>query len=84
MASAALLVFVVFLVGIAISTPILAVPLFILGGVIMAEGGIPKKLFPPAENYKISSAFSYKFKSALTVLIKGAASADAKVYSPIK
>ena len=82
MASAALLVFVVFLVGIAISipiatsmvlgslapillmgkggsiaqvlnntfsgansTPILAVPLFILGGVIMAEGGISKKLF---------------------------------------
>lgn len=79
---AALLVFVVFLVGIAISipigvsmilgsvapilllekggsivqmlnntfsgansTPILAVPLFILGGVIMAEGGISKKLF---------------------------------------
>lgn len=27
------------------STPILAVPLFILGGVIMAEGGISKKLF---------------------------------------
>lgn len=82
MASAALLVFVVFLVGIAVSipigtsmvlgslapillmgkggsitqvlnntfsgansTPILAVPLFILGGVIMAEGGISKKLF---------------------------------------
>ena len=82
MASAALLVFIVFLVGIAISipigtsmvlgsiapillmgkggsiaqvlnntfsgansTPILAVPLFILGGVIMAEGGISKKLF---------------------------------------
>lgn len=79
---AALLVFIVFLVGIAISvpigvsmilgsaapifllekggsvvqvlnntfsgansTPILAVPLFILGGVIMAEGGISKKLF---------------------------------------
>lgn len=82
MASAALLVFIVFLVGIAISipigtsmvlgsiapillmgkggsivqvinntfsgansTPILAVPLFILGGVIMAEGGISRKLF---------------------------------------
>ena len=82
MAAAALLVFVVFLVGIAVSipiatsmvlgslapiliygkggsipqvlnntfsgansTPILAVPLFILGGVIMAEGGISKKLF---------------------------------------
>ena len=79
---AALLVFIVFLVGIAVSipigismilgsaapiflmdkggsivqilnntfsgansTPILAVPLFILGGVIMAEGGISKKLF---------------------------------------
>ncbi len=79
---AALLVFVVFLIGIAISipigvsmilgsiapiltmgkggtivqllnntfagansTPILAVPLFILGGVIMAKGGISKKLF---------------------------------------
>lgn len=79
---AALLVFVVFLVGIAISvpiaismivgsaapilllekggsivqmlnntfsgansTPILAVPLFILGGIIMAEGGISKRLF---------------------------------------
>lgn len=27
------------------STPILAVPLFILGGIIMAEGGISKKLF---------------------------------------
>ena len=27
------------------STPILAVPLFILGGVIMSEGGISKKLF---------------------------------------
>ena len=27
------------------STPILAVPLFILGGVIMAEGGISKRLF---------------------------------------
>ena len=27
------------------STPILAVPLFILGGVIMAEGGISRKLF---------------------------------------
>ena len=27
------------------STPILAVPLFILGGVIMAEGGLSKKLF---------------------------------------
>ena len=27
------------------STPILAVPLFILGGVIMAKGGISKKLF---------------------------------------
>lgn len=27
------------------TTPILAVPLFILGGVIMAEGGISKKLF---------------------------------------
>ena len=27
------------------SVPILAVPLFILGGVIMAEGGISKKLF---------------------------------------
>ena len=27
------------------STPILAVPLFILGGVMMAEGGISKKLF---------------------------------------
>lgn len=27
------------------NTPILAVPLFILGGVIMAEGGISKKLF---------------------------------------
>ena len=27
------------------STPILAVPLFILGGVLMAEGGISKKLF---------------------------------------
>ena len=82
MASAALMVFVVFLVGIAVSipigtsmvlgslapillmgkggtitqvlnntfsgansSPILAVPLFILGGVIMAEGGISKKLF---------------------------------------
>ena len=82
MASAALLVFVVFLVGIAVSipigtsmvlgslapillmgkggsivqvlnntfsgansTPILAVPLFILGGVIMAEGGISRRLF---------------------------------------
>lgn len=82
MASAAVLVFVVFLLGIAISipigvsmilgsiapmfladkggnitqllnntfsgansVPILAVPLFILGGVIMAEGGISKKLF---------------------------------------
>ena len=82
MASAALLVFIVFLVGIAVSipigtsmvlgslapillmskggsiaqvlnntfsgansTPILAVPLFILGGVIMAEGGISKRLF---------------------------------------
>ena len=82
MAGAALLVFIVFLVGIAVSipigvsmvlgslapiltmgaggtvaqvlhntfsgansTPILAVPLFILGGVIMAEGGISKKLF---------------------------------------
>ena len=82
MASAALLVFIIFLVGIALSipigismvlgsvtpillmgaggsivqvlnntfsgansTPILAVPLFILGGVIMAEGGISKKLF---------------------------------------
>lgn len=79
---AALLVFIVFLVGIAItvpigpsmvlgsvapialmdkggsivqilnntfsganSTPILAVPLFILGGIIMAEGGISKRLF---------------------------------------
>lgn len=79
---AALLVFIVFLIGIAISipigvsmilgsiapiltmgkggtivqllnntfagansTPILAVPLFILGGVIMAKGGISKKLF---------------------------------------
>lgn len=82
MASAALLVFIVFLVGIAVSipigismvlgsiapillmgkggtivqilnntfsgansTPILAVPLFILGGVIMAEGGISRRLF---------------------------------------
>ena len=27
------------------STPILAVPLFILGGVIMAEGGISRRLF---------------------------------------
>lgn len=27
------------------STPILAIPLFILGGVIMAEGGISRKLF---------------------------------------
>ena len=27
------------------STPILAVPLFIFGGIIMAEGGISKKLF---------------------------------------
>ncbi|MBR1935182.1 MAG: TRAP transporter large permease subunit [Muribaculaceae bacterium] len=27
------------------STPILAVPLFILAGVIMSEGGISKKLF---------------------------------------
>ena len=27
------------------STPILAVPLFILGGVIMAKGGISRKLF---------------------------------------
>lgn len=27
------------------STPILAVPLFILAGIIMAEGGISKKLF---------------------------------------
>lgn len=27
------------------STPILAVPLFILGGIIMAEGGISEKLF---------------------------------------
>ena len=54
---AALLVFIVFLVGIAISlpiatsmivgsiAPILAVPLFILGGVIMSEGGISQKLF---------------------------------------
>ncbi len=32
-------------VGGANSTPILAVPLFILGGIIMAEGGISKKLF---------------------------------------
>ena len=82
MASAALLVFVIFLLGIAVSipigtsmvlgslapillmgkggsivqvlnntfsgansTPILAVPLFILGGVIMAEGGISRRLF---------------------------------------
>ena len=82
MATAAVLVFVVFLIGIAVSipigismilgsiapmflvdkggnitqllnntfsgansVPILAVPLFILGGVIMAEGGISKKLF---------------------------------------
>ena len=27
------------------STPILALPLFILGGVIMAEGGISRRLF---------------------------------------
>jgi len=82
MESAALLVFVVFLIGVAVSipigtsmvlgalalivtmgkggsvvqllnntfsgansTPILAVPLFILGGVIMAEGGISRRLF---------------------------------------
>lgn len=82
MASAALLVFVVFLIGIVVSipiavsmvlgavapiltlgsggtiaqvlnntfsgansTPIIAVPLFILGGVIMAEGGISRRLF---------------------------------------
>ena len=54
---AAIVVFAVFLVGIALSlpiavsmivgslAPILAVPLFILGGVIMSEGGISKKLF---------------------------------------